>query len=97
MCHFEGKILRKTIACGICEILNESERLYTLIRNVKRTDIINTTHTCIKVFRLCYLAVSCMSSLIGAHIAHTLDLVIILLSFKYGLYAQKIRYRILNE
>ena len=62
MCYFEEKILRKIIARGISEILHESKGLYTLIKNAKRSDMLNTTHTCIKVFLLCHLAVSCMSS-----------------------------------
>ena len=77
MCYFQGKNLRKIIACGISEILYESKGLNTLVRNAKCTDMLNTAHTCIKVCCLCHLAVSCMSSVICAHISRTLDLVII--------------------
>ena len=42
--------------------LRPTTTLYTLTRNAKHTDMLNTKHTCIK-FRICHLAVSCMSNL----------------------------------
>ena len=82
MCYFEGKILKSS--CVV--FLRPTTTLCTLIRNAKCTDVLNTMHTCIKAFRLCHRAVSSMSSLICAHISRTLDLVIIVLSYKCGLY-----------
>ena len=63
--------------------------LYILIGNAKRTDMLNIMHTCIKAIRLRHLAVLCISNLICVHISHTLDLVIFIFSYKYGLYAKK--------
>ena len=99
MCYFEGEIVRKIIARGMSQILYESKvssaGLHIIwvkyIRNAKRTDMLNTTYACIKAFRFCRLEVSCRSCLICAHINRTLDLVIIVLSYKYGLYAKNIQ------
>ena len=65
----------KRIVCWIAPRLTTT--VYTLIRNTKGTDMLSTTHTCIKAFRLCHLAVSCMSTPICEHISRTLGLIII--------------------